>query len=90
MQRDVQAVATVNVEATISSLEQHQPAYLPVEQQLARLEGLCAQSVLPLSHADFRSLYKYDSLSCSVCMSVECSHLIKFSVYFIAASGITT
>lgn len=87
MQRDVQAVATVNMEATISSLEQHQPAYLPVEQQLARLEGLCAQSVLPLSHADYLSLYRYDSLSC---MFVECSHLITFSVYFIAASGITT
>ncbi|KAL0054327.1 hypothetical protein WJX82_007206 [Trebouxia sp. C0006] len=53
----LQAVAEVNVEATISSLEQHQPAYLPVEQQLARLEGLCAQTVLPLCYDQYKSLY---------------------------------
>lgn len=54
----LQAVAEVDVEATLSSLEQHQPAYLPVEQQLARLEGLCAQTVLPLCHEQYKSLYR--------------------------------
>ena len=57
----MQAVAEVNVEATISSLEQHQPAYLPVEQQLARLEGLCAQSVLPLCYTEHQDMYRYSS-----------------------------
>ncbi|KAL3136896.1 hypothetical protein ABBQ32_006505 [Trebouxia sp. C0010 RCD-2024] len=54
----LQAVAEVDVAATVNSLQQHQAAYLPVEQQLARLEGLCAQSVLPLCYADHKDLYQ--------------------------------
>lgn len=54
----LQAVAEVDVAATVNSLQQHQAAYLPVEQQLARLEGLCAQSVLPLCYADYKDLYR--------------------------------
>ena len=54
----MQAVSEVDVEATVHSLQQHQAAYLPVEQQLARLEGLCAQAVLPLCYGQYKSLYR--------------------------------
>ena len=66
----------MNVEATISSLEQHQPAYLPVEQQLARLEGLCAQTVLPLCYDQYKSLYRYTHRNCT-CLCVPKSSLCK-------------
>ena len=55
----MQAVAEVDVKATLNSMQQHQAAYLPVEQQLARLEGLCAQTVLPLCYAEYQSLYRW-------------------------------
>ena len=58
----MQAVAVVDVEATLNSVQQHQAAYLPVEQQLARLEGLCAQTVLPLCYADYKGLYQWGTV----------------------------
>ena len=69
-------MAEVNVEATISSLEQHQPAYLPVEQQLARLEGLCAQTVLPLCYDQYKSLYRYTHHNCT-CLCAPQSSLCQ-------------
>ena len=57
--------------ATINSLQQHKSAYLPVEQQLARLEGLCAQTVLPLCYAEYKDLYRYLVLHGSFATALE-------------------
>ena len=72
----MQAVAEVTVAATITSLQQHQSAYLPVEQQLARLEGLCAQTVLPLCYAEYKDLYRYALVLLRCTISAESCHLL--------------
>lgn len=52
-----QAVAEVDYEGTIAMLEQSQTAaYLPVEQQLAKLEALSA--MLPLCYSEHKTLYR--------------------------------
>ena len=72
----MQVVAEVDAAATINSLQQHQSAYLPVEQQLARLEGLCAQTVLPLCYAEYKDLYRCALVLPRRSVAAERCHLV--------------